>query len=277
MPRRRAYLRRARHWIANRGWRGFVQQVLWRAKLRFQGKPVPGREGPDKGPHPFDRDYNVDTTGLVWGEALDDPAPGTSDTRYWATGYYGISPSAFNAALDHLALDWTRFTFVDIGCGKGRALLLATRLPFRALLGIELSSELAAIARRNLETFTPPWRKPQPPPTVLTADAAAAPFPEGPLVLFLYHPFAAPVMRRFLDHVLACARACPREIYLLYANPELAPMLDKTPDLMRLWELWTTMTPQETAADRFSSSEEHTIAYRVQPETKKLSRALHRN
>ncbi len=159
MPSRTAYLRRARHWIANRGWGGFFEQVLWRLKLKLKRKPVPGREGPDKGPHPFDREYNVDTTGLVWGESLDSADP-ASTAKYWATGYYGIAPSAFNAALDRLALDWARFTFVDIGCGKGRALLLATRHPFRSFLGVELSPDLAAVAQRNLAAFRAPWRQP---------------------------------------------------------------------------------------------------------------------
>lgn len=262
MPQRRAYLRRARHWIANRGWRGLLDQLLWRLELKLKGKPVPGREGPDKGPHPFDREYGVDTTGLVWGESLE--AEDTEAT-YWATGYYGIAPSAFNAALDRLALDWPRFTFVDVGCGKGRALLLATRYPFRKLLGVELSRELAAVAHRNLQTFRAPWPHSGQQATVITADATTVPLPEGPLLLFLYHPFAAPVMRRFLDHLLSAARTSQQPIYLLYSNPELASMLDATAGLTRLWEQWSSMTAEETAADRFNSTQEQTVAYRAQP------------
>lgn len=263
MPRS-AYLRRARHWIANRGWRGFLEQILWRLKHKLKGKPLPGREGPEKGPHPFDIEYGVDTTGLVWGESLDSAAA-DPDATFWATGYYGIAPSAFNAALDRLALDWPRYTFVDIGCGKGRPLLLATRHPFRSCLGVELSPSLAAGAQRNLATFRAPWRQPTLDATVVVADATTMPLPDGPLLLFLYHPFAAPVMRRFIEHVLASARANPREIYLLYTNPELATMLDDTPGLIRLWQQTSLLTPEETAADRFNSTEEHTVAYRVAP------------
>ena len=97
MPSRRAYLRRARHWIANRGWRGFFEQILWRLQLGVQGKPIPGRERSDNGPHPFDREFGVDTTGLVWGEALDGAKAYATKANYWATGYYGIAPSAFKS------------------------------------------------------------------------------------------------------------------------------------------------------------------------------------
>ena len=272
MPTRHAYLRRARHWIANRGWRGFLEELLRRARLRLRGEPIPGRPGPDTGPHPFDLEYGVDTTGLVWGESLISPgcpcpkqtSPNTQHSQYWATGYYGVAPSAFRAAMERLALDWPRFTFIDIGCGKGRALLLALRYPFHRALGIELSPALAAVAQSNLAGFAAPWRQAGVPTEVLTADATQVPLPPGPLLLFLYHPFAAPVMRRFLDHLLAAAPPS-REIYLLYTNPELAPLLDSTPGLTRLWEQWGWLTANETAADRFGSRQEQTIAYQIHP------------
>lgn len=267
MSNRQAHLRRARHWIANRGCRGFFQELLRRTRLKLRGQPLPGRLGPETGPHPFDTAYNVDTTGLVWGESLTGDSTTAIDkqAQYWATGYYGVAPSAFEIALDRLALDWPRFTFVDIGCGKGRALLLSLRYPFREAIGVELSPALAAVAQHNLIAFNAPWRQGSVPVKVITGDATGFTMPGGPLVLFLYHPFAAPVMRRFLDHLLGAARTERREIYLLYTNPELAPMLDKTPGLTRLWGEWSMLTPSETAADRFGSIDEHTIAYQVAP------------
>ncbi len=263
MPSRRAHIRRARHWIANRGWRGFLAEMRARFDLRRQGKPIPGRPGPETGPHPFDLAYRVDTAGLIWGESLTSAHNTGSEPHYWATGYYGVAPSALASALDRLALPWSAFTFVDIGCGKGRALLLSLALPFRQAIGVELSPELADIARANLKTFSAPWRCPDVLTEVLTADATTVPVPAGPLVCFLYHPFAAPVMRRFLAHLLAAARAEAREIYLLYTNPELARMLEATPGITRLWDQWSTLTPEETAADRFRSTNEHTVAYRI--------------
>ncbi len=43
--------------------------------------------------------------------------------------------------------------FVDVGCGKGRAVLLAIEHGFERVVGIELSSELCAIARRNVAAY----------------------------------------------------------------------------------------------------------------------------
>ncbi len=260
---RQAHLRRARHWIANRGWAGFFNEVLWRARIRLKGEPLPGRPGPESGPHPFDLAYNVDTAGLVWGESLSIAEPNAKVAQYWATGYYGVAPSSFEDALKQLSLDWSQFTFVDIGCGKGRALLLALRYAFREVIGVELSPELASVAERNLETFSAPWRQAGVPASIVTGDATTFALPPGPLLLYLYHPFAAPVMARFLEHVGRSLQAFPRPLYILYTNPELARMLEETGFLDKLWDRHFAMSNDDAAADRFGSHYERIVAYKA--------------
>ncbi len=263
MPLRQAHLRRARHWIANRGFSGFAHEIFWRARLRLRGEEIPGRPGPERGPHPFDLAYGVDTTGLVWGESLAAVPPKQEDAKYWATGYYGVSPSSLDDAFHSLGLDWPEYSFVDIGCGKGRAMLLALRYGFREVSGVELSPELAAVAQRNLAAFDAPWRHRGTPAHVFTGDATTLPLPTGPVLLYLYHPFAAPVMQRFLEHVGESLRRDPRPLYLLYTNPELARMLERTPFLTKLWDRHFPMSNADAAADRFGSHYERIIAYKA--------------
>lgn len=43
------------------------------------------------------------------------------------------------------------FVFIDYGCGKGRALFIAAEHSFKAAIGIEYASDLASIAKRNIE------------------------------------------------------------------------------------------------------------------------------
>ena len=266
MSSRQAHIRRARHWIANRGWGGFFEQIFWRLGLKLKGQPVPGQPVPENGPHPFDLAYNVDTAGIVWGESLDSGDNARSkDAVYWATGYYGVAPSAFEEALRLLALNWNEFTFVDIGCGKGRALMLALRHPFREVTGVELSPELAAIAERNLQRFEASWRRPDVPTAVHTGDATTLAFPEGPILLYMYHPFAAPVMERFLAHLGRSLEAQTRPLYLLYTNPELKEMLTRTPFLEELWDMHFTLHDEDIAADRFGSRWERVVAYKGRP------------
>ncbi len=242
----------------NRGWGGFFREVGRRLKLFFtEERRAGGRGARSRSAHPFDEQNGVDTGGLIFGEQLDTSAP----EAYWATAYYGISPSVFSAALDRLSLDWRRFTFVDIGCGKGRALMLAMGYSFRAVAGVELSPELTRLAEKNLEKFAGQLTEPVP-ATVTCGDAGAFELPSGPLVISIYHPFAAPVMRRFLAQVAASFGREPREIWMLYANPELKPMLEAQPWLHLVWDECMSMSEEDQAADRFGSTWERVVAYR---------------
>jgi SAM-dependent methyltransferase len=96
--------------------------------------------------HPFDLLYRTDTSGVAPLPNI----PGQEAILTHAVDYAGSQPSVLRLALkDLLPLD--TYTFIDLGCGKGRALLVASEFPFRAIIGVELSSRLAEIARRNAE------------------------------------------------------------------------------------------------------------------------------
>ena len=276
---RTSLIRRARHWIVNRGWRGFAAEVVRRARLILTGKqPLRARPATVPVTHPFDAQHGVDTGGLIFGEQLDVSQKNSqTDTRanpqtglkraptpeaYWATAYYGIAPSVFTAALERLDLPWSRYTFLDVGCGKGRALMLAARFPFHAVLGVELSPELARIAAQNLQHFQAAQLQ-SAPATVLYGDATTMRFPDGPLVISLYHPFAAPVMRRFLARLQASLAESPREAWILYTNPELHPLLNAQPWLRTAWTGIFTLSSEDREADRFGSEWEKVIAYRA--------------
>lgn len=244
---------------------------VWRqAKLRLKPRQSGGKAGTAgeaEAPvaptdvHPFDERYGVDTGGLIWSESLDAVKGAEEGSDYWATGYYGIAPSVLWQALDRLGLEWERFTFVDVGSGKGRGLMLALRYPFRAALGVELSADLTGVAKRNLERFRAEWRLPVP-VEVRAGDATRLELPGGPLLLYLYHPFAAPVMDVLLERVRASLRGEPREVYLLYMNPELDRRMVGMRSLERMWCESFRLSEEDTRADRFGSNQEVVSAYR---------------
>jgi hypothetical protein len=51
--------------------------------------------------------------------------------------------------ISALPIEHSRFTFIDIGTGKGLLLLLALQFPFERIIGVEACSRLAAVAREN--------------------------------------------------------------------------------------------------------------------------------
>jgi len=117
-------------------------------------------------------------------------------------------------------------TFVDIGAGMGRAMLLTSQFRFRAVAGVELHPTLVRIARRNAAI----WRasaKAQTAIKVFRGDATAFRFPAGPCVVFLFNPFSAVVMRRFLLNIRSQFAARPSQIDLLYVNHEQDAVIER--------------------------------------------------
>jgi SAM-dependent methyltransferase len=170
--------------------------------------------------HPFDVEYGVRTSGLIAGRHL---KSGHRHDRH-STAYFGVAPSVFRSLIRR----WQRtrgaaslevFTFVDVGAGMGRAVLLAAELPFKAVVGVELHPGLAAIARRNLTV----WRKAdraRAPMKVICGDAVEFEWPAGPCLAFLFNPFGAAVMRRMLMRLAKSFKGRQGELDLLYVNNE---------------------------------------------------------
>jgi SAM-dependent methyltransferase len=200
--------------------------------------------------HPFDLEFGTRTSGLIAGRYL---SAGHRSDRH-VTAYYAVAPSVFRGIL----VRWRRsrplasiddYTFVDLGAGMGRAMLLAAAYPFRAVVGVELHPTLARIARRNVALWRAAGRA-RVPTRVYCRDAAAFPLPSGPCVIFLFNPFGAPVVRRLLrfwKHSLA-GRAEPVDI--LYVNDEQRNVLACEPGMERLFRGEIRRSQADALADR---------------------------
>ena len=68
--------------------------------------------------------------------------------------YEAITPEAFHGLLASIDLGDHDLTFIDLGSGKGRAVLLASLYPFRRLIGVEFSPELTEVARLNVQAVS---------------------------------------------------------------------------------------------------------------------------
>lgn len=177
--------------------------------------------------HPFDRFHGTDTSGVVSEKDL----PTHEIARNYAVGYAGSQPSVLRSALAELPrLD--DYTFVDLGCGKGRPLLVASEFPFRDIIGVELSSPLVQVTQRNATIIANrfPARTPV---RVAVGDASNYPLPPGNLVIFLYNPFHAELIANVVVGVEAALATESRSIYVIYYNPIASHCFDRSPQLHR--------------------------------------------
>lgn len=185
--------------------------------------------------HPFDQENGVQTSGLIPGRYL---KTGHTHDRH-STAYFGVAPSVFHALLKRWqrsrpSAPIERFTFIDVGAGMGRAMLLAAEYPFRRVVGIELNPILTKIARRNLQI----WRaadQTRMPIQLVCGDAVEARFPKGPCLVFLFNPFGASVMRLMLKRLAAAFADRPGQLDLLYVNNEQDEMIVRHPGFTQLF------------------------------------------
>jgi SAM-dependent methyltransferase len=178
--------------------------------------------------HPFDRAHGTDTSGFAPAEEL----PENEGARAYACFYAGSQPNVLRLAIAALP-PVDACAFVDLGCGKGRALLVASEFPFREILGIELSPALAKVARRNAAVMARRFPR-RTAVRVAVGDASVFPLPPGDLVLFLYHPFGPEVVASVVARVEAAIAAAPwRNIYVVYYNPVAGHCFDASRLLRR--------------------------------------------
>jgi SAM-dependent methyltransferase len=214
-----------------------------RALLRrlLQKGPTPTQAAPQQklGHHPFDVAYGIDTGGFRSWQDL----PAAEANNAFSSGYLGVAPSIARRLIGTIP-DPEHYTFIDIGCGKGRALVVASERRFARLLGIELVADLADAARRNAAVIAA-RHKERPPIEVVRADAATFEYPPQPLVIFLYQPFEMPVMRKVVAQLQASLAAAPRPVIVLYVNPALARAFDGAAVLERAAEARLEPLPEE--------------------------------
>lgn len=190
--------------------------VLWHI---YVNAPAAAADWPDPTGIAFDRKYGVSTCGIIPVAELGAEAPN------WVYGhdYQAVEVFDMQALLAEFRIDYSNTVFIDLGAGKGRVVMFASELPFKRLIGVEMSAELADIARNNLAIFAAARRDGRE-RTIMQDDAARFPLPQEPLVVFMYNPFSVPVMQAVIHNLTASARARPRRILVIYFRPELSEM-----------------------------------------------------
>ena len=153
------------------------------------------------------------------------------------------------APLPPRSLPIDEYTFIDLGAGMGRAMLLAAAYPFRAVLGVELHPTLARIARKNLAFWRAAGRT-RVPMRMFCRDALEFPLPAGPCVVFLFNPFGAPVLRRLLRAWRQARAERPAQLDILYVNNEQESVLRREPEFERLFHGPIRRSNPDAVADR---------------------------
>jgi SAM-dependent methyltransferase len=198
---------RVRRALRRYGVRGTARE-LYRAVVAY-----PARRRKWRADREFDRRYGVETAGIVRLHELGFE----SHNKMLGNRYEAVNPDWLRARLASLPVEVGEFTFLDVGAGKGRAMLLASEFGFRRIVGVEFSPELVEIARHNIERYRSPAQRCTR-LELVCRDAALYEPPDEPLVVFNYNAFEDPVMAAVLANMRRSLEAAPRPALLVFAD-----------------------------------------------------------
>jgi SAM-dependent methyltransferase len=212
--------------------------VLW----EFLRESTPARRRQRYGDVEYDWDFRVDTTGATvgWRDRL---------LGHFHSPYQPTERALFHEMLASLIraspkIDFREFTFIDVGSGKGRALLMAADYPFRRVLGIELLPALHRVAQENIKKYKSDSRQCFAIDCLL-GDACELVFPPEPTVLYLFNPLPESGLVKLVSNLEQSLRWRPRPVFVLYHNPLLEPLLARSPAFKRI-----ARTPQYSIFSR---------------------------
>jgi SAM-dependent methyltransferase len=203
---------------------------LIRVLMVFARDSTPERLRQRFGDADYDWDHRVNTTsGAVgWRDRL---------LGEFHSAYQPTDPAGFHQMLaaveKHIGPGFSEFTFLDLGSGKGRTLLMASDYAFGRIVGVELLPALDRIAQQNLRTYSKQSQRCFDLRSVC-ADATTFPLPDQPLVIYLFNPLPETGLRRVLANIEQTLRAHARPLYVIYYNPLLEHVLGENGRLRKI-------------------------------------------
>jgi SAM-dependent methyltransferase len=165
----------------------------------------------------FDRRYRIQTSGIIL-------LPGTSFDRARlldATQYGPINGWGFRKFLRRSRFP-RNLHFVDVGCGLGRACILAAEYGFDKVTGVELAAEFCAAARTNIARCRPPSAKLSP-IEIVQMDAMVFCGQTDADLFLMFRPFSRNLTRTVLGVLAARARSLRKVMTIIYTERTLVP------------------------------------------------------
>lgn len=140
-----------------------------------------------------------------------------------ATLYMPVNFALLEEAFKHLILKPLNPSspagshFLDLGCGKGRALCMAAHHGFTKVTGLDFSKPLCEMAKENLAKTK--LQIPALQYSVINNDAFYFEIPEDVDCIFLFNPFDEIIMSAVVNNIFSSLQNNPRKISIIYVNP----------------------------------------------------------
>jgi predicted RNA methylase len=174
----------------------------------------------------FDRTRHLDTNGIIEAAQLDVSEPDKKHIHK----YQPTRVRLFRKLMQSMRLP-TSQVFVDVGCGKGRILVAAAEYGFERIVGVEISPQLSATARRNIDICRRSGIRAE--IEVHCANILDVELRNDEAIFYLYWPFDRWAMQKLVAMLRASLRANEREMWLIVNNFSYDDFLGQDPDFIQ--------------------------------------------
>jgi SAM-dependent methyltransferase len=170
----------------------------------------------------FDLYYGTSTSGRIPSRRLDTKSSNIRHSRK----YQPTMSRPLKKLFETLSLP-DGSVFVDLGSGKGKALLIASRYPaFKKVVGIEFAHDLCHIARKNVDAFIKTGA-PVADIEIIESDVLHYKIHKEDNVFFLYNPFDDVILLQLLRNMQLSIKEHPRKVWLSYHTPVHREVIDR--------------------------------------------------
>jgi SAM-dependent methyltransferase len=159
-----------------------------------------------------EKKYGIDTSGADELDTLEQKGIDTSHATIYMPASYDLLHTVFEqfspAGFVH---------FLDIGCGKGRAMCVAARYGAKKITGIDFSKDFCMAAEKNMAITR--QHLPGLQYNIIHNDAFYYEIPPDVDCIFLFNPFDEIIMEGVVDRILDSHATVPRKLTIIYVNP----------------------------------------------------------
>jgi SAM-dependent methyltransferase len=206
--------------------------------------------------HPIDGREGIETSAMVIAKNLK-----TGDALLDAEniGYVGSAASVVRRVLATIP-ELEASDFIDMGSGKGRALIIASEFPFRRVVGVELSTPMHQVAEKNVAAMAA--RHPSR-PRIELHNVNALTFDLGQFqraVVFLFNPFKGVLFDQFAARLEAAVEG-GLKAFVVYYNPVHHQRLDRSTRFERYSAELYHFAPEEMSSAPTGNQFDSVIVY----------------
>lgn len=170
----------------------------------------------------FDLRYRVNTAAPVSRAVLFPRGQQQNQNRYVASTF-GVLDAVLNYVSDRI--DLSEAGFVDLGSGKGKALIAASHYNFLSIRGVEVSPVVNDIARKNLQSLALLSRI-----ELVSGSAADLKLQPHERVFYFFNSFTGSILQHCLENIASVDRDGPG--IFIYINPTESEQVDAVFELL---------------------------------------------